>query len=980
MNDPRGSIWRKWDLHLHTPASGNDYGNQSITNETIIKKLKDSNISAVAITDHFVMDVDRIIDLQRIAGEDITVFPGIELRSELGGEESIHYIGIFPDRLDIQKLKDIWDGLKGKLDLTPTKIHERGGVRAITCNLEKTCEIIHSFGGIVTIHAGKKTNSIENIANSEYYKMIQKKKIVQNSVDIMEIGKPSDEKDYKNIIFKSIGFDLPLIICSDNHNINEYTLKASCWIKADQTFEGLKQVLYEPNERVFIGDEPEILKRVRNKKTKYISTVTYKKNPGSNLDEKWFENHESIPFNHELVAVIGNKGSGKSALSDAIGLLGNSKQQDNFSFLRKEKFCNPKGGNKAEHFTACLKWEDGFPQEMLLSTKIKTDTEVEMVSYIPQNYLEQICSGEVEGEEFNKELKAVIFSHVEEDEMLGCSSLEELITAKTNEKNAAIEIINKSIHKLNIDIIKLEGMLHPNYKQEIENKLKLKEAEKAGIEKPLEVKKPDASDPKKQKEIEEINNRIAIKQSEIESLTASITKLQTEKVDLAKRINNVNALLQKVVNFQQQFETFHTECDLLCSSLGIDFGKIAKLEINTVDIKTIKTTASTRLINVNKTLSEDNKDGLVCKLSQAKGELEKLKTELDLDNKKYQKYLKELQEWKKQCDAIEGKELAPEEGTIWYYKAILKKIGKSIPDELQELKAKRSAKVKDIYNKLDELKNEYELLYAKVKEFMKSAPFSGPDKSLLDFSVSIECKRFSEKFFDYIAQNKKGSFYGGEEGKGRLRAMLDVADFNTYEGLEIFIKSIASSLIKDKREDGGDEDRYVVEQLKKGGVDMVDFYDYLYCLEYLVPEYNLQWSGKKLHQLSPGERGLVLLIFYFFIDKKDIPLVIDQPEENLDNESIYKVLVSCIKEAKKRRQIIIVTHNPNLAVVCDAEQIIYSEIDKQNGNRITYTCGAIENPIINKKLIDVLEGTRPAFNNRDQKYYVERINYARPNN
>jgi hypothetical protein len=44
--------------------------------------------------------------------------------------------------------------------------------------------------------------------------------------------------------------------------------------------------------------------------------------------------------------------------------------------------------------------------------------------------------------------------------------------------------------------------------------------------------------------------------------------------------------------------------------------------------------------------------------------------------------------------------------------------------------------------------------------------------------------------------------------------------------------------------------------------EIVDFYDYLYCLEYLISEYNLQWSGKKLHQLSPGKRGLVLLIFY----------------------------------------------------------------------------------------------------------------------
>jgi len=93
-----------------------------------------------------------------------------------------------------------------------------------------------------------------------------------------------------------------------------------------------------------------------------------------------------------------------------------------------------------------------------------------------------------------------------------------------------------------------------------------------------------------------------------------------------------------------------------------------------------------------------------------------------------------------------------------------------------------------------------------------------------------------------------------------------------------------------------------------------------------------------------------------------------QPEENLDNESVYRMLVPCIKKAKERRQVIIVTHNPNLAVVCDADQVIYCEMDKPGGNRITYTTGAIENPVINRHIVDVLEGTRPAFDVRDAKY------------
>lgn len=64
-----------------------------------------------------------------------------------------------------------------------------------------------------------------------------------------------------------------------------------------------------------------------------------------------------------------------------------------------------------------------------------------------------------------------------------------------------------------------------------------------------------------------------------------------------------------------------------------------------------------------------------------------------------------------------------------------------------------------------------------------------------------------------------------------------------------------------------------------------------------------------------------------------------------------------------------VTHNPNLAVVCDAEQIISAEIRKDLGYEVTYLSGSIEEPAINQKIVDVLEGTRPAFNKRDAKYF-----------
>ena len=115
---------------------------------------------------------------------------------------------------------------------------------------------------------------------------------------------------------------------------------------------------------------------------------------------------------------------------------------------------------------------------------------------------------------------------------------------------------------------------------------------------------------------------------------------------------------------------------------------------------------------------------------------------------------------------------------------------------------------------------------------------------------------------------------------------------------------------------------------------------------------------------------MLLLVFYLLVDKDDIPIVIDQPEENLDNQTIFNILVKCIKKTKERRQVIMVTHNPNLAVVCDAEQLIYASCDKAN-SRFTYETGAMENPAIASRVIEILEGTAPAFKNRQSKYRLQ---------
>ncbi len=358
-------MWGKWDLHFHTPSSF-DYQNGSVTNEMIVQGLKNAGVVAVAITDHHLIDASRIRSLQKIGGEELTVFPGIELRSELGGKESVHLIGIFPETRDPEF---IWTKIQGPLELTPVEVTAKGD-DFVYVKFEEAAQLIHDLGGIVSAHVGRKSNSLENIGNEHPYKRAFKTDLAKHHIDLFEIGRVADATDYQEIVFPAIGFEIPLIICSDNHDIQNYALKSPCWVKADPAFEAFQQIISDPRERVYIGELPHSVERVRKNTTKYFRSISFKKLHASPLNEDWFSG--TIPLNPGLIAIIGNKGMGKTALAESIGLLGNAAQDADFNFLHPSKFRQPKN-NKASQFEATLEWCDGHSATKKLSESVAGD-------------------------------------------------------------------------------------------------------------------------------------------------------------------------------------------------------------------------------------------------------------------------------------------------------------------------------------------------------------------------------------------------------------------------------------------------------------------------------------------------------------------------------------------------------------------------------------------------------------------------------
>ena len=141
--------------------------------------------------------------------------------------------------------------------------------------------------------------------------------------------------------------------------------------------------------------------------------------------------------------------------------------------------------------------------------------------------------------------------------------------------------------------------------------------------------------------------------------------------------------------------------------------------------------------------------------------------------------------------------------------------------------------------------------------------------------------------------------------------------------------------------------------------------------------------------MSEGKKAFVVLLLLLDFSNKDCPILIDQPEDDLDNRAIYKELVTYLVKKKKERQIILVTHNPNIVVGSDSELIIVAnqngnDSPNKNGIKFQYVAGSLENSRefddsvkitldskgIKEHVCEILEGGNEAFKQRERKYAI----------
>lgn len=983
INNPRGSIWRKWDMHVHSPASFSYVG----TYDQFVTQIESADCSVIGINDYCSVEGYKQF-ISRSPNSKKIVFPVVEFRmtnvllnKNSSNGQRLNFHIIFSNKIDVADIENFIksltvNGTKISSKYTDSKfLYEKVAVDFSSVLTSLKADTTFNGKYLVWVPYDE-YGGIDNIdpVNDQWFK--------QGLINDADLIGSSNQKQIDFFLWKDEKFTeeqfvnwfkdkKPCLKGSDSHD-HSYPIgllkdtksnpcDKSCWIKADMTFEGLKQVVNEPDDRIYIGKIPQKLLDIENHKSHYIETLSLRPTNPSQINP-WF--NSEIPINPELVAIIGKKGSGKSAKADSIAIGGKSHADpENYSFLRHDKF-RKKG--LAKQYKVTIKWCDGIAVTNNLNDSVNLLTEPEQVKYLPQKFVETICD-ESGISLFQQEIDKVIFSYVPEENRNETTNLKDLINLKTGLIDKNIDSITQKLNDQNEILCKLEDKKLPSYLESLKLKLAEKDRELKSLVEPIKVKEP------KSKPSKEIEDNIATLNASLEAIDKEII----EKQQLLKTTNQHVTKLQNIEfalgSLESQLNEFQKTYKDDLALLKLDPQKLVSVKLDQDIIKTKKSELTSEKSKLETLLSDegDGKTSLVVKRKAVIVALKTITDSLDKENNDYREYLKSLKIYKAKKESIEGSGETPQTPSIKSLTEEIDYVQNKLNAEIESVEGLRDSFTIEIYEELLKKISFYEEIYAPLAKVIKDKKDKQEKTgSILDFNAGIVFDKlaFPTDFLSFIDQGRDGSYQGKVEGLSRVREIIANSDLKTKVGIAKFLEDLMTSLRIDLSVNEKPP-KLLDAQLIKSENNKQKLYNFLYGLKYLEVKYNITFNGKDLNEneFSPGEIGALLLIFYLLIDKEKIPLIIDQPEENLDNESVFTLLVPYIKQAKKERQIIIVTHNPNLAVVCDAEQIICAEMDKHT-YQITYSSGSIENPITNKKIIDVLEGTLPAFKKRDKKY------------
>lgn len=928
----RGSEWRRWDLHVHTPGTNKNDQYEGTTIEecwdgfyrTISDYVGDGSdkvksIVSIGITDYLsIENYKKVIAEKRLPDTIKLVIPNVELRmTPMSRNEgiNIHFLfnpvvvdeleDRFFSKLSFEYKDRPYSATKAQLvslgkaldsSLTEDKAYLKGvgqfipsvdSLKKLFSNdpelRENTIIIVSNSSNDGVTGAANNFSYIE--ANSSDFDATRQS--IYQFVDAIFSGNPSDisyflgeKSDSPDEVIRKCGSLKPCFHGCDAHTntkLFEPDNQRYCWIKSDPSFNGLKQVLYEPKDRVRISP------LMPEEKSDYhvIDRIV--------IDDPDFS-PEPIQFNDKLSCIIGGKSTGKSILLHNLALTIDKNQVEEKTEKSKTK---TRVLTKVKVF-----WKDGEVNE----TGVQNDSH--KIVYIPQTYLNQLSDENEEKTEID-------------------SIIEEIILQNDNARISHEQMLKEirkykpSLDKRIYDAVQINEEIQSIKKEMAEI------GSRAGIEKQLDGLK-------KQKEIE--SEELSISEEDISKYDTAVSELTKLNVQL-QTIENDISIVDSIVSVVIPVETDKAMSD---------------------DVRKDISDAVSMIKEKADELWKEYKLKIIQKY-QTKRE----KTVTDMRNSEI--VVDELKEQVESNEAITelSKRIQDEEQRLLIFRDYDKKI-----DEKSEELNKIISDLVQTFKRYDDIQERY------------AASVNGEGSSLnegseLTFSVLIPfrteafCQRIKQLFDNRVLKSKKD--------------IINVEDFNIDQfdetALEKLIKACLNQTIPFSKS-------FTPESALRSILD--NWYNVTY---------NVKMGDDLIDEMSPGKKALVLLKLLISLAESKSPILIDQPEDDLDNKSISDDLITFIKKKKIERQIIVVTHNANVVVSGDAEQVI---VANQRGNttpnnkfRFEYRTGSIEDDLpvyddsgtiidgilnaqgIQQHICDILEGGEKAFAKRKNKYNIK---------
>ncbi len=990
MNDHQGSVWRRWDPHIHTPGtvlndqySGNDPWND------FLDRIEQSNppITALGITDYLNVDLyERVLQF-KAAGRLFSVgliFPNIEMRLGIGTAKgnpiNLHLL-VSPDTSDhVIQIRRFLVGLTFELrdetyrcdraDLIRLgKAHDQSATddsRALaagTMQFKVTLDELRSAWkasdwaqeNILIGVAGSSTDGTAGIQDDASFTALRRE--IERFSHVIFASQPNQREFWlgrKSATVEQLAAiwdgPKPCIHGSDAHDhgsVGNPALDRFCWIKGDPTFESLRQACIEPEARCFVGNSPPRAALP----SQVISCVEVTGAP-------WL-NSSVIPLNPGLVAIIGGRGSGKTALADIIaaGSFALSSHLNERSFIRRAR-------PYLAGSSATLTWGSGNTTSGLLQqAEAEYFFESPHIQYLSQQFVDTLCSSEGLTDELLLEIERVVYQAHDVLDRMGTTSFRELLELRTARRRSIRERHEEGVAQAANALFA---------ERERVTRLPTVQSQRKD--------KADSIDKDKRYRSTLVAKGTEERTTRFDEVSAAAEALRFEIEQLRRRRQAILNLKDEVADTRQNkspadlrelrrayLETAISAEDwkkFLLDFVG-DVDDVLDRAIRQIDNR-IRQLSGPPVAEdaVSANVQPSVKSFLPPGADLARQTLNLLNKEIALLRGLIGIDAENVRTFTRLSEKISRDEAALAQLDRQIAAA------NSAPDRIKELLKTRRDHYAAIFEGIIEEETELASLYEPLKARL------GDEKGALG-KLSFDVRRVADieswaRQGEELLDLRKAATF---KGRGALleAAKRDIlpawetgSATNAADALASFVETHSRSFLDHSPVDKADANAMADWTSKVA--------KWLFSTNHIKVEYGVQYEGVAIEQLSPGTRGIVLLLLYLAIDREDDrPLIIDQPEENLDPKSIFDELVERFRKTKLRRQIVIVTHNANLVVNTDADQVVIAKCGSHRPGalpEITYESGGLENPNIRRQVCEILEGGETAFKERARRLRV----------